>query len=108
MATSAFQNITRGWVSNACLFNSRSLLSLAKDSISDQNFQSSHGEISKTGCDEVGLGVLLEWEAVGASGIGVHLAKGRGQALGYKILLHIFGKKKIQGNYIIIQQHKSG
>ena len=72
VATSGFQNVTRGWLSNACLFNSRSLLSQAKRQQLQLEFpRQPRGNSQAARCDEVGLNS----EDVGASGINVHLAK---------------------------------
>lgn len=73
VATSGFQNVTTGWLSNACLFNSRSLLSQAKRQQLQLEFpRQPRGNSQGARCDEVGLNL----EDVGASGINVHLAKG--------------------------------
>lgn len=78
VATSAFQNGTRGWVSNACLFNSRSILSQAKRRQLQLEFsRQPRGNSQGAWCDEVGLKAVLNLEDVGQSRINAHLAKGR-------------------------------
>ena len=78
VATSGFQNVTKGWISNACLFNSKSLLSQAKRQQLQLEFpRQPRGNTQGAWCDEVGLNAVLNLEEVGETAINMHLAKGR-------------------------------
>lgn len=96
MATSGFQDVTRGWVSNACLFNSRSLLSQAKDSSSKENFGCRQGEWPMSSGEEMGLRQGCPrrmWEG-GQLRASYKGERERSEVSGHRILLHIFSRKK--------------